>query len=156
LVVNDFAHAMNSDALARGRVAEPVKPLVVVVDDEGMVGDVVQAMLELGGFRSLHFQDPREALAWFQGPDGKPDLMLTDFLMPHMTGLELIQRVKEVRPDLKTILYSGHVEERESDNYPKRPDRFLRKPFNAKTLIGVVKSVLEGTTSFTAAPRRTP
>ena len=147
---------MNPDAAGPGGAPQSAKPLIVVVDDEAMVGDVVRAMLELGGFRSLYFQDPREALAWFQRPEGRPNLMLTDFLMPHMTGLELIQKVKDVHPDLRTILYSGHVEERESDKYPKRPDRFLRKPFNAKTLIGVVKSVIEGTATFTTAPRRTP
>jgi DNA-binding NtrC family response regulator len=143
---------MNPDTAGQGAAPQPGKPLIVVVDDEIMVGDVVQAMLEHGGFRAKCFRDPREALTWFQDPQNKPDLMLTDFLMPHMTGLELIQHVKEVRPDLKTILYSGHVEERESDKYPKRPDRFLRKPFNAKTLIGVVRSVLEGTTRFSAPP----
>jgi DNA-binding NtrC family response regulator len=143
---------MNPDTAAQGATSQPRKPLVVVVDDEVMVGDVVQAMLEHGGFGSLYFQDPRQALAWFQDPDHKLDVMLTDFLMPHMTGLELIQQVKDLRPDLKTILYSGHVEERESDKYPKRPDRFLRKPFNAKTLIGVVRSVLEGTTTISKAP----
>ena len=120
------------------------KPLVVVVDDELMVGDVVQAMLDLGGYRTIYFQDPRMALEWLQQPYTHPDLMLTDFLMPHLTGLELLQQARAARPGLKAILYSGHVEEREADNYPERPHRFLRKPFSARTLIGVVKSVLEG------------
>jgi DNA-binding NtrC family response regulator len=120
------------------------KPLIVVVDDELMVGDVVQAMLELGGYRTIYFQDPRKALEWLREPYTHPDLMLTDFLMPHLTGLELLQSARAARPDLKAILYSGHVEEREADNYPERPQRFLRKPFSARTLIGVVKSVLEG------------
>jgi DNA-binding NtrC family response regulator len=120
------------------------KPLIVVVDDELMVGDVVQAMLELGGYRTICFQDPRKALEWLQEPYTHPDLMLTDFLMPHLTGLELLQKARAARPDLKVILYSGHVEEREADNYPERPQRFLRKPFSARTLLGVVKSVLEG------------
>jgi DNA-binding NtrC family response regulator len=119
-------------------------PLIVVVDDELMVGDVVQAMLELGGYRTIYFQDPRKALEWLQEPYTHPDLMLTDFLMPYLTGLELLQGARAARPNLKAILYSGHVEEREAENYPERPQRFLRKPFSARTLIGVVKSVLEG------------
>jgi len=115
-----------------------------VVDDELMVGDVVQAMLELGGYRTICFHDPRKALEWLREPYTHPDLMLTDFLMPHLTGLDLLQAARAVRPGLKAILYSGHVEEREADKYPERPQRFLRKPFSARTLIGVVKSVLEG------------
>jgi len=146
---------MNPETAGQSVGAAPDRPLVVVVDDEVMVGDVVQAMLEHGGYRSLYFPDPRQALDWFQDPGHKLDLMITDFLMPHMTGLEFIQRVKELRPDLKTILYSGHVEERESDRYTRRPDRFLRKPFNAKTLLQVVKSLIEGTSSYTQPPRST-
>jgi len=120
------------------------QPLVLVVDDELMVGDVVQAMLELGGYRTIYFQDPRKALEWLQEPYTHPDLILTDYLMPHLTGLELLQGARAARPGIKAILYSGHVEKREADNYPERPHGFLRKPFSARTLINVVKSVLEG------------
>ena len=125
-------------------VRDQPKPLVLVVDDELMVGEVVQAMLELGGYRIIYFQDPRKALEWLQEPYTRPDLILTDFLMPHLTGLELLQGARAARPGIRAILYSGHVEEREAENYPERPQRFLRKPFSARTLINVVKSVLEG------------
>src|SRR5882672_9736269 len=46
-------------------------------------------------------------------------------------------------PELKTILYSGNVQEETVAFYPARPDRFLRKPFTPKTLIDLVQSVLE-------------
>ena len=73
----------------------------------------------------------------------KPALLLTDFLMPQMTGRELIQHCKKVHPELKTILYSGNVQEETVAFYPSRPDRFLRKPFTPKTLIDLVQSVLD-------------
>ena len=135
---------MNPAGASPAPAGDQSKALVLVVDDELMVGDVVQAMLELGGYRTIYFQDPRKALEWLQEPYTHPDLMLTDFLMPHLTGLDLLQAARASRPGLKAILYSGHVEEREADNYPERPQRFLRKPFSARTLISVVKSVLEG------------
>ena len=141
---HDTPALMNPAGASPEPAGSKPKPLIVVVDDELMVGDVVQAMLELGGYRTIYFQDPRKALEWLQEPYTHPDLILTDFLMPHLTGLELLQGARAARPGLKAILYSGHVEERESDNYPERPHRFLRKPFSARTLIGVVKSVLEG------------
>ena len=62
--------------------------------------------------------------------------------MPQMTGRELIQKCKQVDPELKTILYSGNVQEDTVAFYPARPDSFLRKPFTPKTLIELVKSVL--------------
>jgi DNA-binding NtrC family response regulator len=116
--------------------------LVYVVDDEPMVGDVVQAILKLGGFESVLFADPKTAFKAISEADPKPTLLLTDFQMPQMTGRELIQHCKKVHPELKTILYSGNVQEETVAFYPARPDRFLRKPFTPKTLIDLVQSVL--------------
>lgn len=116
--------------------------LVYVVDDEPMVGDVVQAILKMGGYESVLFDDPKAAFQALSDANPKPTLLLTDFLMPQMTGRELIQHCKKVHPALKTILYSGNVQEETVAFYPARPDRFLRKPFTPKTLIDLVQSVL--------------
>ena len=118
--------------------------LVYVVDDEPMVGDVVQAILKLGGYDSVFFADPTAACKALSEANPKPTLLLTDFQMPQMTGRELIQHCKKVCPGLKTILYSGNVQEDTVAFYPSRPDRFLRKPFTPKTLIDMVESVLAG------------
>ena len=122
----------------------PVKAgmLVYVVDDEPMVGDVVQAILKMGGYESVLFQDPNAAFNAINAANPKPALLLTDFQMPQMTGRELIQHCKKAHPMLKTILYSGNVQEETVALYPSRPDRFLRKPFTPKTLIDLVQSVL--------------
>ena len=117
--------------------------LVYVVDDEPMVGDVVQAILKMGGYESVLFDNPKTAFQALSEANPKPTLLLTDFLMPQMTGRELIQHCKKVHPGLKTILYSGNVQEETVAFYPARPDRFLRKPFTPKTLIDLVQSVLE-------------
>ena len=116
--------------------------LVYVVDDEPMVGDVVQAILKMGGYESVLFQDPNAAFKAISEANPKPTLLLTDFQMPQMTGRELIQHCKKAYPLLKTILYSGNVQEDTVALYPARPDRFLRKPFTPKTLIDLIESVL--------------
>src|SRR5437899_5615885 len=117
--------------------------LVYVVDDEPMVGDVVQAILKMGGYESVFFIDPNAAFKALKEANPKPTLLLTDYQMPQMTGRELIQHCKKIHPALKTILYSGNVQEETVAFYPARPDRFLRKPFTPKTLIDMVQSVLE-------------
>ena len=117
-------------------------PVVYVVDDEPMVGDVVQAILKMGGYDSVFFETPTAAFKAINEANPKPTLLLTDFQMPQMTGRELIQLCKKVHPRLKTILYSGNVLEETVAFYPERPDRFLRKPFTPKTLIDLVRAVL--------------
>jgi len=116
--------------------------LLYVVDDEPLVGDVVQAILKMGGYESVLFADPKAAFQALSEANPKPTLLLTDFQMPQMTGRELIQHCKKVHPELKTILYSGNVQEETVAFYPTRPDRFLRNLFTPKTLIDLVQSVL--------------
>ena len=133
-----------SDNSAQGRSApaEPGKRLYIV-DDEAMIGEVVEAILRLEGFDPCFFSDPELALRTFQEEKSKPELLLTDFLMHPINGMELIQRCKQEDPGLKTILYSGNVGEEIINYYAIKPDRFLAKPFLPKALIELVQNVLE-------------
>lgn len=107
-----------------------------------MVGEVVGAMLKMGGYDSVHAKGPHQALEMLRDPAQVFDLLLTDYRMPRMTGIELIQECRKLRPTLKMVLYSGHADERETANYAVQPDRFLRKPFTPKILNELVRSLL--------------
>jgi CheY-like chemotaxis protein len=69
----------------------------------------------------------------------KPELLITDFVMKAMSGIDLIERCKSLAPELRTILYSGSLREGESRG---RADAMLSKPFLPKELIQTVKAVL--------------
>jgi len=129
-----------------GPVEEPPgrEILIYVVDDESMIGEVVEVILKLKGFKPKFFTDPEAAFQSIASDEPKPDLLLTDFLMSPINGMELIERCKRVQPDLKTILYSGNVGEEIMQYYSAKPDGFLSKPFLPKTLVSVVNSVLRG------------
>jgi DNA-binding NtrC family response regulator len=116
--------------------------LIYVVDDESMIGEVVEVILKLKGFRPRFFTDPEAAFQSIVNEEPKPDLLLTDFLMSPINGMELIERCKRVQPDLKTLLYSGNVGEEIMHYYSAKLDGFLSKPFLPKTLVSVVNSVL--------------
>jgi two-component system response regulator ChvI len=121
----------------------PGKDVVIfVVDDESMIGEVVEVILKLKGFRPRFFTDPELALQALIEEESKPDLLLTDFLMNPMNGMELIERCKRVQPTLKTILYSGNVGEEIIQYYSVKPDGFISKPFMPTTLVATVTSVL--------------
>ena len=98
--------------------------------------------MSLEGYQIISFQEAGLALQAFLKADPKPQLLLTDFMMRPMNGMELIEQCKLAQAPLKTILYSGNVGEEIMENYPMRPDAFLLKPFLPKKLIELVKSVL--------------
>src|SRR5436190_7358802 len=115
---------------------------IYVVDDESLIGEVVEAILKLEGFTPKFFVDPRHAYDAFVEAEPKPDLLLTDFIMTPINGMELIERCKQIAPDLKTLLYSGNVGEEIVQFYSARPDGFLSKPFLPKQLISLVNRIL--------------
>lgn len=123
---------------------EDGKILIYVVDDESLIGEVVEVVLKLKGFRPRFFVNPEEAFQSLVNEKEKPVLLLTDFLMSPINGMELIERCKKVHPNLKTILYSGNVDEEITHYYSIKPDGFLSKPFLPKNLVATVQSVLSG------------
>ena len=116
--------------------------LIFVVDDEPMMGEVVEAILKLEGHQTRVFTEPDEALRAIDAERGKVKLLLTDFVMPGMNGMELIEQAKKNAPDLRTILFSGNFGQDIMRYYPVKPDRFLNKPFQPKALTGLVQAVL--------------
>jgi CheY-like chemotaxis protein len=120
-------------------------PYLLVVEDEPSVTAVMLSVLGTQSYTLRHTADPREALRILQEEVPVPDLLLTDYLMPHLTGLELIARARVGRPELRTILCTGQIEACDIADHPGRPDRFLEKPFGALELLGLVRSLLRQT-----------
>jgi DNA-binding NtrC family response regulator len=122
--------------------AQKMATVIYVVDDEPMVGEVVEILLQMEGFQPKLFQDPAVALMDFLAANPRPSLLITDFVMGSMNGMELIDNCKRIQPDLKTILFSGNVGEKITSSYSVKPDRFVGKPFQPKVLIEVIRSLL--------------
>ena len=103
---------------------------------------VVEELLKLQKIRPRCFQNPEEALEAFVEANPKPKVLLTDYVMEQMTGLELIEQCKKADPTVKTILYSGSVGPEIMQDARVKPDRFLGKPFKPSALITLVKETL--------------
>jgi DNA-binding NtrC family response regulator len=141
---NDTEKANVQAAAREGTVAaRPESGVsIYVVDDEPMVGELVATVLEMDGFQTRLFRDPAEALKVFIAANPRPVLLLTDFVMDGLNGMELIEHCKRAQPTLKTILYSGNVGVEITQRYPVKPDYFIRKPFQPKNLVDTVRLVL--------------
>ena len=84
---------------------------VLYVDDEEAIIFLMTRLLERRGFRVSGFTDARDALAAVQANPGEFDLAVTDFNMPGMSGLDVANALREIRPDLPVVLASGYITE---------------------------------------------
>jgi CheY-like chemotaxis protein len=117
-------------------------PRIYVVDDSPDVGEMLEVFLSRAGYLTRVFSEPLKALDALQAADPKPELLVTDFRMPGLNGLELIQRCKAIHPALKVISASAYLPEDVLASYPFKPDRILPKPYSSAALIETVRSLL--------------
>ena len=112
---------------------------IFVVDDEKMLLDLAVAILQPLGFNVRTFSDPRLALK--EVPDAKPAVIVTDYAMAGMNGLELVCECKRLNPRQKMILLSGTVDEAIYADLPHKPDRFLVKPYPIHEFIETIREL---------------
>lgn len=116
---------------------------VLVVEDEDAVRSLTRMILERGGYRVLVAADAREALTISGGLDTPVDLLLSDVVMPRMSGPQLAARMQEEQPDLKVLFISGHADETIVQHGVLMPDtELLVKPFSVDQLLARVNGVL--------------
>lgn len=122
--------------------SSPDKPVIYVVDDEVMILELITVVLEPLGYCVLTFPDPALAFKAFAANPARPALIITDYAMHSMNGMELIEKCRALAPDQKTLLASGTVNEGVFADSPVTPDRFLAKPFRTQDLIAVVRELV--------------
>jgi two-component system cell cycle sensor histidine kinase/response regulator CckA len=116
--------------------------LVFVVDDEAMLLELAAVILEPLGYEICTFRDPASALEAFAQAQPRPDLLITDYAMHNMNGMELVEQCRRIEPHQKVLLLSGTVGVEIFQASPWRPDQFLAKPYQARQLIGMVTRML--------------
>ncbi len=122
--------------------AEPEESILLVEDDEG-VRCLVMAMLEHHGYTALEAASPSEALDLFKQHGSQIKLVITDVIMPKMTGIELAKEIFKLSPDTKVIFMSGYMAGDLPARIPGRPDPvILQKPFSSETLIQSIRGAL--------------
>ena len=123
---------------AKSQNADP--PTVFVVDDEPMLLELAEAILNPLGYRVRTFRDPELALKEFS--IARPDVVITDYAMGRMNGMDLIRECRRLNPRQKMILLSGTVDEHVFANAPVKPDQFLTKPYQIQDLAEHVRSLI--------------
>jgi signal transduction histidine kinase/CheY-like chemotaxis protein len=115
---------------------------VLLVEDEQAVRELVRIILERAGHRVFEAATPEEAIEQFNEIESV-DLLLTDVVMPAMSGFELFHALVERQPSLRVLFISGYTDYATFE--PTIADKgaaFLEKPFSAEALMGKVREVL--------------
>jgi CheY-like chemotaxis protein len=116
---------------------------VLVVEDQPEVRKLTLAMLESQGYRLLEAASGSEALSLCQRYPERIHLLITDVVMPGMTGRELAMRLVALRPSLKTLYTSGHgVTAIAHEGVLEAGAAYLSKPFSPAQLAAKVREVL--------------
>ena len=118
-------------------------PLIFVVDDEPMLLELATVVLEPLGYTLRTFRDPDSALEEFTRANPRPALLITDYAMHTMNGMDLIRECRRLEARQPILLVSGTVGAEVFSDSPIKPDRFLAKPYKAKELADLVATLLQ-------------
>lgn len=117
---------------------------IVVVDDDKIVTSSLKTLLKLEGFSDAHyFNNPLEAIEFIKLE--KPDLILSDFLMPEMNGFEFLSVAKELYPDVSMILLTGYADKENAIRAINEIGlyKYIEKPWDNDDLIMNIKNGVE-------------
>ena len=120
------------------------KETVLLVDDEDIIIDVGLNMLQLLGYKVLTARSGRDSIEIYKKNKDKVDIIILDMIMPDMDGQATYNRLKEIKPDVKVILASGHsINGQAAEMLKKGCNGFIPKPFTVKCLSEKMRDVLD-------------
>ena len=115
-------------------------PTVFVVDDELLLLELAATILSPLGCNVRTFTNPEQALKEF--PEAAPAVVLTDYAMGRMSGMDLIRECRRLNPQQKTILISGTVDGEVFAGAAVKPDVFVAKPYDVNKLVDMVRTMI--------------
>ena len=117
---------------------------ILFVDDERHITDLATLTLTSAGYRVCAFNDPRDALKYFQEHADDVDIVVSDITMPHIQGDALAKTISSIRPDVPIILCTGYGITFSSESLRELGVKeLIYKPFPGKKLLEVVNRLLE-------------
>ncbi len=119
---------------------------ILVVDDEIMVTKTLKTLLKLEGYNNVFtFNTPNDALLWLK--DNNCSVIISDFIMPDMNGIEFLIKAKEIHPDTTQILLTGYADKENAIRAINEVGifKYIEKPWNNDDIIINIKNGIERT-----------
>ncbi len=119
---------------------------ILIVDDEAPIREMVVMALEMAGYQCLEAGDAKQAYSLVV--DGRPDLILLDWMLPDVSGIELARRLKrdQLTTEIPIIMLTAKGEEdHKIQGLETGADDYITKPFSPRELVARLKAVLRRT-----------
>jgi CheY-like chemotaxis protein len=116
---------------------------ILVVDDDELVSEYLGALLEAEDYEVMVLNEPVAALEYFKAHPNEFDLIVTDQVMPGLTGVEIAQSILEVRPDIPVLLITGYSEKISAENAKSFGlSGFFPKPINENLFLDKINNLV--------------
>lgn len=118
---------------------------ILIVEDEQLVRDMLAVILNSEGYKVLEASNGEEALHLVEDYKGAINLLISDVVMPGMSGQELSLRIRQIYPTIEVILISGYTENQANlmEQIPFNNYSFISKPFSPKAILAKARLLLE-------------
>lgn len=117
------------------------KKKIMLIDDNRFTLNIVCKALEMNGFPTIQFNDPKAALTAYN-PQSIA-VIVTDYLMPSMNGIELMSQIRQQKSDADIIVYSGIPNEEMIQIVKENNAHFFEKPLNFELLIKKIENIFK-------------
>ncbi len=126
-------------------IPQSATPTVLVVDDEPDVLRLVEAILSEQGYTVILAKGAENAIRTFERMARKPDLILTDVVMPGMSGPMMVDHLLQLDPQIRVLFMSGYDDRQVVQKYVvEKGFALIAKPFTLQRLGATIKDVLDG------------
>jgi two-component system cell cycle sensor histidine kinase/response regulator CckA len=133
----------SGEARAEAPQAGTNQETILLVEDEEAVRNLTVEILKLGGYKVLAAPDGQEALELFRREGEAVDLVVTDVVMPGLSGPEMAGELRRERPGLKVLFISGYTDRELWAGQEEEGMAFLSKPFRPAELNAVIRELLD-------------
>ncbi len=140
-----FPASLESSDERRAHDSASPRDLVLVVDDEEAVREVINSVLEAGGFDTLVAKDGATAIQLFRDNGAEIGLVLLDLSMPGLSGEQTFEELRRLDPTVRVLLSSGYSEAEATRRFVGRGlAGFIQKPYRPEQLVDAVRRALKG------------
>lgn len=117
---------------------------IMIIDDEEMIRNVMQKALIKKKANVILSSGGQKAIDLFRNNKDIIDLVILDMIMPEMSGSEVFERIKQIKPDVKVLIVSGYALGNEKENMTRAGVKgFIKKPFNIGDLLEAIFTIIE-------------